>query len=290
MIDLTPFQITTPHPKPDSSEAWTVPGAQAFTLVNEFCYPNGPYVVMWAPTEGASTPSVLRTRTEWMTAPFLLSSNDTHTNHQVLYASQVNHAGKFVCSQMHDQLFNDPTCKVFWDNGKIFGAIRTTDATSDPKYQLVLDNVPLNTPFTIDTSSTRMGLVSVSATCTGRTGTISDQITGSSRLARQHVFHGGAYNQVDRGLPGEVSGEGTRVEIRELVVTHADFQPDPAAELLKQIDAVAAALKAIARPTALDKTNAQAQLNILSKDVAAIPDDKTRAPLYAAIKTIKAQM
>jgi len=322
MIDLKNLQVTAPVAKANG-EAMTVAGDDALVQFPDYVWlglssTGQESLFVWAPTNGVSTKSVHRSRTEWKTQPFDLSSAPLHINLQRLIAHEVNHAQKFVCGQMHDQDANDPTVKVFWDHGNIVEGTRETDSDDDPENRIVLRDVPLGSAFSLGISCTSSGAIKIKASCGDRSGESNRQITGAKRLARQKVFHGWAYNQVDRGLPGELPGEGTLIEVLALSVLHcaADAAPEPiptptpvpaptptptptptpapapapltdAQKIAQEIEAVIINYKAIHKATTADRTAALTALNALSTKVKSLATDDERAPLYARIKELK---
>lgn len=227
-ISVDNLWITTPKPKPGKTEAQTYAAPIALADASEFVYTFGPYLRLWAPTTGAATKSVHRTRCEWMTDAFAKEDADDHWNRQSIVLLSVNHAKKAVISQLHVDGQNNPPVKVFWDNGNVTVAIRESNKSSAPKPKLALGGVELGIPFAVVIHLTKKGSISVTVTQGANRGNVSGKLD-ETWDGEQFKFHGGIYNQVDFGLAGELPGEGTLAELQRLEVTHenkADQAPE----------------------------------------------------------------
>lgn len=173
-----------------------------------------------APTKGASSKSVHRTRTEWKEAEYWpLSSADHHWSRQTMTLVKVNSANKVVVAQVHVKDANTPPLKVFWNKGKLTIGFRTSFDDPAIMNTTILENVPLGVPFKISVHVTAGGSVSVSALCQGRKSICPPLRLDSSWADRVLQFHGGIYNQVDYSET-TADDDGSVCIISELSTTH----------------------------------------------------------------------
>lgn len=233
-IDLTPYDITTPKPHPEKGTAWTVPGTDV-GLVPEYVQCKQHEVSLWAPTSGATTESVKRTRCELKGKPFTLKEKRYAYARITTQVEQVNWKGEFVLIQAHCHDGNDPTFKGFIStlDGKtaVFkGGLRTDGSTSSPPKETIFSGIRLDSPFSaavyleqINSADQSMWAVRVTLQqgnrCEGMERTVD-----AKRGARPHVFHMGTYNQVNNdehpaGAPLDPEKEGTRLTVTELLET-----------------------------------------------------------------------
>jgi len=177
-------------------------------------------VQLSAPTKGASSKSTHRTRCEWTeTQDWTLASAKDHWNRQTMTLTKVNAAQKVVIAQMHVRGDDSPPVKVFWKKGDITLGFRETYNQADPVNSTVLKGVPLGAKFNVSIHATGQGLVTVTATCNGQTGTSGPLQLDSSWASRRFEFHGGVYNQVDYS-DATPADDGSICIISELSLAH----------------------------------------------------------------------
>lgn len=173
-----------------------------------------------APTKGASSKSVHRTRMEWKEANYWpLSSAAHHWSRQKMTLVKVNAAQKVVVAQLHVKDANTPPLKVFWNKGKITIGFRASFDNPEIMNTTILDDVPLGVAFKISVHVTTAGSVSVSVLCEGRKSICPPLRLDSSWGDRVLQFHGGLYNQVDYSANTAVDDESVCI-ISELSTTH----------------------------------------------------------------------
>lgn len=233
-IDLTPYDITTPKPHPEKGTAWTVPGTDV-GLVPEYVQCKQNEVSLWAPTSGATTESVKRTRCELKGKPFALEEKRYAYARITTRVEQVNWKGEFVLIQAHCHDGNDPTFKGFisTSDGKtaVFkGGLRTDESTSSPPKETILSNIRLDSPFTaavyleqLNNADQSTWTVRVTLQQGERCGALAKSVD-AKRGCRPHVFHMGTYNQVNKdecpdGTPLDPEKDGTRLVVTELLET-----------------------------------------------------------------------
>lgn len=212
-LDLNGLEITVAMPKPGAKTAYTGP-AHDLGYVSEFAWKDKGDLLLWAPTDGATTQSVHRTRCELKGKPFLLKSAPLHRAFLKALAEKINYAGECVVIQAHCDDGNDPTLKGFLrtedgKTGDFLVGLRTTKSSSDPKKQMVYEGLDLSRPFSAEIRILKAGDISITVK-QDRTESIKGKLD-AERAKRPHVFHWGAYNQIDKGKPGEPKGDGTRL-------------------------------------------------------------------------------
>jgi hypothetical protein len=201
-VDISRLMIATPVPvSPTNPVALELMGDEALLRLPEVIsrQPDGS-VRFNAPTLGASSKSTHRTRCEWKEPVYWsLESASLHVNHQQMTLTQINLAQKVVISQMHVKGDDSPAVKVFWNKNRITWGFRASFNQLDPLNSTIIDNVPLNTPFTVVIRVTATGQVVVSVTRNGVTVETPPAQLDSSWANQRFDFHGGVYNQVDYG-------------------------------------------------------------------------------------------
>lgn len=173
-----------------------------------------------APTKGAASKSVHRTRTEWKEAEYWsLDSAPHHWSRQEMTMVKVNAASKVVVAQVHVKDATTPPLKVFWNKGKLAIGFRASFADPAIVNSTILENVPLGVPFKLSVHVTAAGSVSVNALCQGRKSTCPALRLDSSWKDQILQFHGGIYNQVDYS-ESTSDEDGSVCIISELSTTH----------------------------------------------------------------------
>lgn len=199
-VNIDKLNIALPVAKSASDPvALEIPGPQAEALYPELVLrlPDGS-LQLTAPTRGASSKSTHRTRCEWKEQIYWsLSGATEHVNHQLMKVTQVNSAQKVVVAQMHVRNDDSPVLKVFWQKGKLTMGFRQNFNQLTPVNSTVLDNVPLGADFDILILATSSLMLSVQASCNGRTSSVPSMPLDASWAAQTFNFHGGVYNQVD---------------------------------------------------------------------------------------------
>ncbi|AXA25677.1 polysaccharide lyase family 7 protein [Pseudomonas putida] len=199
-VNISRLTITTPvATSPTNPVALELSGAEAIAQFPEIvtALPDGS-IRFTAPTKGASSKSTHRTRCEWSESTnWTLASAANHRNHQQMKLTKVNSAQKVVISQMHVRGDDSPPVKVFWNKGNITMGFRTTYNQVTPVNTTVLKGVPLGAKFTVAIDVTTQGQVTVSAQCTGVSGSSGALQLDDTWDSRLFEFHGGVYNQVD---------------------------------------------------------------------------------------------
>lgn len=275
-FDLTPFDVTTPQPGPDGVTALTVPGHRLDEVEPFACYENE-CALLWAPTSGATTASVNRTRTELKAKPFSLDDHDEHIARLTAKVDQVNWKGSFVVIQAHCHGYGDPTLKGFIETkdgrtGTFKVGLRTEASGDAPPKQVVFEGVDLAQPFTVQLRLKRGGAAEAYFEQGGQCKSLRCQLS-AERAARLHVFHWGAYNQVDQGHPSEPKGDGTRLRVLDILECHWTPVGDTKA-FLAEIKAACSAL--------------EEQLNVISSQIdSSNLEDAESGPLYTRIRAIK---
>lgn len=178
-------------------------------------------VQLFAPTKGASSKSTRRTRCEWSEPQYwTLASAQDHWNRQEMTLTKVNWAQKVVIAQMHVYADDSPPVKVFWKKGDITLGFRQIYNQVDPVNSTVLKGVPLGAKFEVSIHATSAGVINVTASCNGVTGSSGDLQFDSSWASRLFEFHGGVYNQVDYTDTTPVD-DGSICIISDLSLIHA---------------------------------------------------------------------
>lgn len=199
-VNIDNLNIALPVGKtPTDTLAIEVPGPVALAEYPELVtrLPDGS-LQLTAPTKGAASKSVHRTRCEWKEPIYWsLTGATEHVNHQLMKVTQVNSAQKVVVAQMHVKNDDSPLLKVFWQKGKLTMGFRQNFNQTTPVNSTVLDNVPLGADFDILILATSSLMLSVQASCNGRTSSVPTMPLDASWAAQTFDFHGGVYNQVD---------------------------------------------------------------------------------------------
>lgn len=281
MFDLSSFELTTPMPKPGGKTALTVPGKD-IGRVAEFAFYDAGQLLLWAPTTGASTESVKRTRCELKGEPFYLADAPIHRASLHAKVERVNWYGEFVVLQAHCDDGNDPTLKTFIETedgntGSFNAGLRTKASTTAPKKVTVYPGLDLSRPFTATINITKAGLVTLTVV-QDRTETLTGQLE-PARAARPHVFHWGVYNQVDKGNAKEPAGDGTLLRIIDPPQELHGEEPIPAKVDFNALLDAAAKLTGTARKVELQRITDLIDDSDLS--------DADQGPLYTRIKSMK---
>jgi hypothetical protein len=221
-VDISQYKIATPLPV-------SLTNPVALEVMGDYALANCPSCVVQledgsvqftAPTKGASSKSVHRTRTEWKEVEYWpLSSALHHWSRQEMTLVKVNSASKVVVAQVHVKNANTPPLKVFWNKGKLTIGFRASFADPAIVNSTILENVPLGVPFKISVHVTAAGSVSVNALCQGRKSTCPALRLDSSWKDQILQFHGGIYNQVDY-TDSTSDEDGSVCIISELSTTH----------------------------------------------------------------------
>lgn len=221
-VNISNFRISTPVATSATNPvALELNGAQALAQFPSVVAALSDGSVQFsAPTKGACSKSVHRTRCEWKEAAYWsITSAPLHTNYQKMTLTKVNSAQKVVISQAHVKNDDSPLIKVFWQKGKITMGYRQTFNQPEPVNSTVLANVPLNTPFEITIQLTSAGVATVTAVCKGVTGTSGPLQLDKSWFAQVLGFHGGIYNQIDF-TDSTPASDGSVCVISDLAVSH----------------------------------------------------------------------
>lgn len=221
-VDITQYKIATPLPV-------SLTNPVALEVMGDYALAYCPSVVtqledgsiqFTAPTKGAASKSVHRTRTEWKEVNYWpLSSAPHHWNRQTMTLVKVNSAQKVVVAQVHVKDATTPPLKVFWNKGKLTIGFRASFDNPAIVNSTILENVPLGVPFKLSVHVTAAGSVSVSALCQGRKSICPPLRLDSSWNDRILQFHGGIYNQVDY-TESTAEDDGSICIISELSTTH----------------------------------------------------------------------
>jgi len=221
-VDISQYRIATPLPVSSINPV-------ALEVMGDYALANCPSCVLQledgsiqftAPTKGAASKSVHRTRTEWKENGYwALSSALHHWSRQSMTLTKVNSASKVVVAQVHVKGANTPPLKVFWNKGKLTIGFRASFDNPVIVNSTILENVPLGVPFKLSVHVTAAGSVSVSALCEGRKSTCPPLRLDSSWKDQVLQFHGGIYNQVDY-TESTSDDDGSICIISELATTH----------------------------------------------------------------------
>lgn len=206
--------------------------------------------------------------------------------------------GKIIIGQIHDE-DDHPVCKLQWNNHSIVKQFIVQQDGDESKVTLA-ENIPFGQYFDLSIALEDGEVLTI-----GLDGKESSQeLDGESYDGSGMYFKLGNYLQTKvaqlnpQGKPwtdAEIAASRGVVRVKCFAITHGDHpKPIPTLTLAEQIkldiDAVMIAYKATHAPTSADRTKALTDLNDLSKKVAGIPVDTDRAPLYAEIKMLKAQI
>ncbi|MBJ9973911.1 polysaccharide lyase family 7 protein [Pseudomonas sp. S75] len=221
-VDIDDLTITTPVARSSTNPvALELSGAQALSRFPDVVRMlDDGSVQFTAPTRGASSKSTRRTRCEWSeSVDWKLSSAANHVNRQTLRLDKVNSARKVVIAQMHVRGDDGPPVKVFWNKGSITLGFRPRYDQTTPSNSTILEGVPLGTVFSLEIHVSSKGLVTVSATCNGASGSSTPLQLDDSWNSHLFEFHGGIYNQIDYNDATPAS-DGSVCVIRELGLRH----------------------------------------------------------------------
>lgn len=221
-VDIGNYLIATPLPVSEENPV-------ALELLGVFALLKCPEVIsrledgsiqLSAPTKGAASKSVHRTRCEWKEpAYWALSSAAKHWSRQEMTVTKVNSALKVVIAQVHVKDATTPPLKVFWYKGRITVGFRSSFTSPDVVNSTLHENVPLGVPFKISIGVTASGSISVNVLCQGVPSIKLPLKLDSSWNDQVLQFHGGVYNQVD--YSDTTSDEdGSICIISELTTTH----------------------------------------------------------------------
>ncbi len=133
--------------------------------------------------------------------------------------TRVNSAQKVVISQMHVLNDDSPVVKVFWNKGKITLGFRQHFDQPDPVNSTVLDKVPLGARFSILIHATASAVITVQASCDGRTSDLAPMTLDPDWAGHAFDFHGGVYNQVDY-TSATLATDGSVCIIHDLQLSH----------------------------------------------------------------------
>ncbi|AMO74789.1 polysaccharide lyase family 7 protein [Pseudomonas citronellolis] len=221
-VNIDNLTIGLPVPRSATNPvALEIPGSQALQQYPELVtrQPDGS-VQFTAPTLGASSKGTQRTRCEWKEAKYwLLESAREHSNRQEMTLTRVNSAQKVVISQMHVLNDDSPVVKVFWNKGKITLGFRQHFDQPDPVNSTVLDKVPLGARFSILIHATASAVITVQASCNGRTSNLAPMTLDPDWAGHAFDFHGGVYNQVDY-TSATLATDGSVCIIHDLQLSH----------------------------------------------------------------------
>jgi len=222
-VSIDNLNIALPVGKTASDTlAIEIPGPQALAQYPELVtrLPDGS-LRLSAPTRGAASKSVHRTRCEWKEPIYwTLSGATEHVNHQLMAVTQVNSAQKVVIAQMHVKDDDSPLLKVFWQKGKLTMGFRQNFNQTTPVNSTVLDNVPLGADFDILILATSSLMLTVQASCNGRNSAVPSMPLDASWAAQVFDFHGGVYNQIDF-TDTTLASEASVCVIKDLQIRHA---------------------------------------------------------------------
>jgi hypothetical protein len=199
-VDISNYLIATPAPVSLTNPvALELLGAEALVECAAFVTQLEDGSIRFeAPTKGASSKSVHRTRCEWSELEhWALSSAAHHWSRQELILTQVNSAKKVVIAQIHVKDANTPPLKVFWNKGNITAGFRSNFDTAELINFTLLTGVPLGASFKVSIHATAAGSVSISVLCQGRKSVCPPLKLDASWTGHEFEFHGGLYNQVD---------------------------------------------------------------------------------------------
>lgn len=295
--DVLSYDITTPLAKKDagigstSTDAYEwAPGnpKKPFSTISEFVYQGPEGVMLWAPTTGAATSSVHRTRAELKGQPYHFGDAPLHVFSVTSKMHKINWFGSIVVMQMHCDDGNDPTEKTFLTRNaktgkfQLLSGLRTEASTKDPAKELLLDNVDIMQPFTIKYTITKDGLFTIEANQGSNTGKIEKQLS-AKRAARPHVFHIGVYNQQDMGNAKEPAGDGSLIELMDFSEYHGEVPvvvpPRNLYDVQTDVDAVLASWVSGTQT----KEGAVEALNTFKAEADTYPDTVLRASVYTQI-------
>lgn len=222
-VNIDSLNIALPVGKtPTDTLAIELPGPQALAQYPDLVtrLPDGS-LRLTAPTQGAASKSVHRTRCEWKEPIYWsLASATEHVNHQLMTVTQVNSAQKVVIAQMHVKDDDSPLLKVFWQKGKLTMGFRQTFNQETPVNSTVLADVPLGADFDILIRATSNLTLTVQASCNGRTSNVPLMTLDASWAARIFDFHGGVYNQIDFSAT-TLATDASVCVIKDLQIRHA---------------------------------------------------------------------
>ncbi|WYW01485.1 hypothetical protein Amme1_00093 [Pseudomonas phage vB_PpuM-Amme-1] len=199
-ISLSKFVVTTPMTAKvvkGKNIALTVKGDDACSRCAEFISvtPDGE-LDLFAPTHGAATESVHRTRTELMEADYwALDSAAHHWLRLAMTVKCVNKGGRVVIGQCHVEDSNNPLIKIFWDKESIKIGFREKE-TEEPVTTTVCRGVELGQRFTLALHITKAGSVSLNVSVDGKKYNFTEKMDPTWKDFKFN-FHAGLYNQLD---------------------------------------------------------------------------------------------
>lgn len=221
-VDISNYLIATPLPVSEENPvALELLGSLALVQCPEVVcqLPDGS-VQFTAPTVGAASKSVHRTRTEWKESEYwTLFSAAKHWSRQEMTVTKVNSAQKVVVAQIHVKDATTPPLKVFWNKGKITVGFRASFDDPFIVNTTVHNYVPLGVPFKISIGVTSAGTISLNVLCQGMLSVKIPLKLDSSWQDHELQFHGGVYNQIDYS-DTTPEGDGSVCIISELSTTH----------------------------------------------------------------------
>ncbi|MFB8830222.1 polysaccharide lyase family 7 protein [Azotobacter sp. CWF10] len=201
-IDLTRVNLTTPEATTDGSAKTYWPGEFPENEVLQ------DPAERRAGTVGADRrgehQSTDRTRTEFREIVpgtrtlrnFTLASKPNHYLRSALTVKSLPSNGKTVIGQIHVVDNDRPPLKLFFDNGKIRVGFRKTYNQTDPVNYVILQSVPLDSPFSYSIFASSTRAVKVSVQHGERVGSI-DLAFDSTWDNKNLYFKAGVYNQED---------------------------------------------------------------------------------------------
>lgn len=290
---LLKLDLTTPLKKQDGNTARTFKSAELVETVLADLEAKGiirrgeNYFDVIAPTTGATTSSVNRTRTEFkLPAPVFLKNYTEFLVRLKGELLKVNHERDVVVLQLHCDDGNDPTIKGFYDNGVIKVGVRQSDKTTAPDKSNVATVGA--TPVLIELEYRIKGNTLTVVSGHGETAIRKEFTLTADRLARPHVPHVGVYNQVEQGAKGELPGDSSVLRIYEFYAGEAPVvvPPDQAAKLDAELDK----LLQDYRSGTIDLSAAKLVLNDISTRIKAVENADARYALNVKTAAIKAQL
>lgn len=296
MINLALCKVTTALAKANSKVARTFQPKEDLTPASEYLRMQDGKLRHWAPTTGAATESVHRTRAEVMGTKFYLK-NGRAVSDYTWYLEKVNYSGEFVFQQAHCDDGNDPTLKLFGRvtdhkalTGQILYGLRTEGSSKDPTKVVLMDGVDFTKPVNTIIDLTQDGSINLTAVNQGKVVTVSKKLS-AERAARPHVFHNGPYNQVNMGGKDEPEGDGTLLWSQNIDWRFGDapvvVEPTPPVATAPE-DPIVAFVKLLDAAEKMDKKAIKDELNRITNlvDKSGLTDEQ-QAPLYARIKALK---
>ncbi|WYW02678.1 hypothetical protein Peetri_00090 [Pseudomonas phage vB_PpuM-Peetri] len=199
-IALSKFVVTTPMTAKvvkGKNIALTVKGDEACSRCAEFISVNADEELdLFAPTHGAATESVHRTRTELMEEDYwALDSAAHHWLRMAMTVKCVNQGGRVVIAQCHVKNSNNPMIKIFWDKGAIKIGFRRKES-DEPVTTTVRKGVKEGDRLALALHLTKAGSVSLNVSSNGQKDNFTEKLDPSWQDFTLN-FHAGLYNQLD---------------------------------------------------------------------------------------------